>query len=82
MTARLISERPDGVSVNDMLMAALHLAIDDWNGDHGTVRGRQSVLMPVNLRPDDWFRQVMAMYSMFESIRTGRGDRRDRSNFQ
>lgn len=77
LTARLVSERPDGISVNDVLMAALHLAIDDWNGDHGKARGRQSVLMPVNLRPDDWFRQVMAMYSMFESIRTGRGDRRD-----
>ena len=76
-TARLVSERPEGVSVNDVLMAALHLTIAEWNADHGEVEARQSVLMPVNLRPDDWFRQVMAMYSMFESIRTGRGDRRD-----
>jgi NRPS condensation-like uncharacterized protein len=72
-----VSERPEGVSVNDVLMAALHLTIAEWNADHGEVEARQSVLMPVNLRPDDWFRQVMAMYSMFESIRTGRGDRRD-----
>jgi NRPS condensation-like uncharacterized protein len=76
-TARLVSERPTGISVNDVLMAALHLAIAEWNADHGKVRGRQSVLMPVNLRPQEWFNQVMAMYSMFESVRTGRGDRRD-----
>lgn len=77
LTARLVGNRPDGVSVNDVLLSALHLAIDEWNDDHGEVTGKLSVMMPVNLRPKDWFYQVMAMYSTFESVRTRRGDRRD-----
>ncbi|WP_276260206.1 hypothetical protein [Haloglomus litoreum] len=77
LTTRLVRDRPDGISVNDVLLSALHLAMADWNDRHGKVTGRLSVMMPVNLRPQEWFHQVMAMYSMFESVRSGRGDRRD-----
>jgi NRPS condensation-like uncharacterized protein len=77
LTARLVAAPPSGVSVNDVLLAALHLAIDEWNADHGRPTGWLSVMMPVNVRPDDWFYQVMAMYTLFERVRTDRGDRRD-----
>jgi NRPS condensation-like uncharacterized protein len=77
LTTRLVRDRPDGVSVNDVLLAALHLAMAEWNDDHGKVTGRLSVMMPVNLRPPAWFYQVMAMYTMFESVRTGRSHRRN-----
>jgi NRPS condensation-like uncharacterized protein len=77
LTTRLVRDRPDGISVNDVLLSALHLAMADWNDRHGKVTGRLSVMMPVNLRPTEWFHQVMAMYSTFESVRSGRGDRRD-----
>lgn len=41
----------EGATVNDLLMAALHLAVARWNADHGNPSRRISVLMPVNLRP-------------------------------
>lgn len=77
LTGRLIADRPGGVSVNVVLLSALHLAIGEWNDDHGKRSGTVSVMMPVNLRPDEWFYQVMAMYSTFESVETRRSDRRD-----
>ncbi|MFB6205843.1 MAG: hypothetical protein ABEJ05_04870 [Haloglomus sp.] len=76
-TARLIDAPPSGVTVNDVLLAALHRTIDRWNEAHGEPTGWLSVMMPVNVRPDDWFYQVMAMYTLFERVRTDRSDRRD-----
>ncbi|MGH9283800.1 MAG: hypothetical protein ACRD0S_12800, partial [Acidimicrobiales bacterium] len=43
---------------NDVLLAALHLAISVWNADHGVVGGRISVLVPVDLRTRAWTREV------------------------
>lgn len=47
-------ESPSPGTVNDKLMAALHLAIWDWNGAHQSRGRRISVLMPLNLRPTAW----------------------------
>jgi NRPS condensation-like uncharacterized protein len=69
-TARLLADRPDGVSVNDVLLAALHLTVAAWNTDHGVDSDTLGVMMPVNLRPDDWFYEVVAMYTLFQSVRT------------
>lgn len=77
LTGRLVGGRPEGISVNDVLLAALHLAIDAWNDDHGRRSRRISVMMPMNLRPPEWFYQVMAMYTMFESVTTRRFHRKD-----
>lgn len=77
LTAGLVGGRPDGVSVNDVLLTALHLAIADWNDAHGKPTGKVSVMMPVNLRPEEWSYQVMAMYSAFESVETRTRHRRD-----
>jgi NRPS condensation-like uncharacterized protein len=75
-TGRLVEGRPDGVSVNDVLLAALHLTIQAWNDAHGEPTGWLGVMMPVNVRPEAWFYDVMAMYTLFERIRTDRGARR------
>jgi NRPS condensation-like uncharacterized protein len=45
---------------NDLLVAAMHLAIAAWNAEQGRPCGRLSVLVPVNLRPPAWHREVMA----------------------
>jgi hypothetical protein len=34
-------------------------------------------MMPMNLRPTEWFYDVVAMYAMFESVETQARDRRD-----
>ena len=49
-TQALRDRRREGVTVNDLLMAALHLSVARWNADHGRPARRVSVLMPVNLR--------------------------------
>jgi NRPS condensation-like uncharacterized protein len=76
-TERLVSNRPDGVSVNDVLLAGLHRAIADWNDDHGKPARKISIMMPVNLRPTEWFYDVVGMYALMEQIETRSRDRRD-----
>ena len=64
-------------SVNDVLMAALHLAVDAWNHDHGASAGRIGVLMPVNLRPEEWREDVVTNFVLMARVSTaakGRGD--------
>lgn len=64
-------------TVNDRLMAALHLAVDGWNGEHGVPCRRVSVLMPVNLRPKDWRTEVVTNMVLEPRIATDEHDRRD-----
>jgi len=42
--------RPGGATVNDLLIAALIVAIGRWNADHGRPGGRIRITMPVNSR--------------------------------
>lgn len=76
-TTRLLADRPDGVSVNDVLLSALHLTVAEWNTAHGVDTDTLGVMMPINIRPDDWFYEVVAMYTLFESVRTDPAARRD-----
>ena len=77
LAARLIEERPPGASVNDVLLAALHLTIDRWNRERGDPPGKISLMMPVNLRPREWFHEVVGMYATFESVTTRADHRAD-----
>lgn len=74
--AALVGTRPEGVSVNDVLLAALHRAIGAWNRDHGERAGKISLMMPVNLRPRDRFYDGVGMYALFERVTTRPSDRR------
>jgi NRPS condensation-like uncharacterized protein len=64
-------------SVNDYLLAALHLTLDRWNRDAGVPAEKLSVMMPVNLRPREWFYEGVGLYTFFESVTTGATDRRN-----
>lgn len=75
-SAAVVADRPDGASVNDVLLAALHLAIDGWNRGHGEDPDTISSMMPVNVRPREWFYEVVGMYTLFESVTTGAEHRR------
>lgn len=77
LTERIVEGRPEGVSVNDVLLAALHLTIDRWNRDHGEKAGKISLMMPMNLRPREWFYDVVGMYATFESVTTRSRHRED-----
>src|SRR3989442_1359177 len=50
-TPALGARRPPGATVNDVLLAALHLAIAEWNAEHGAPCERIGIMMPVNPRP-------------------------------
>ncbi len=69
------SRRPPGATVNDVLLAALHLAIAEWNAAHGAPCERIGVMMPVNLRPPERRNEVVGNFSSFVSVATDREDR-------
>ncbi len=63
-------------TVNDVLLAALHLAIERWNGEHRRYCGRISVLVPANLRPSGWRNDVAGNFSLPARVLTSRRSRR------
>jgi len=65
-----------GATVNDILLAALHLAIADWNATHTTPCRRIGVLVPANLRPAEWRQEVVGNFSLPARISSTRRSRR------
>jgi NRPS condensation-like uncharacterized protein len=63
-----------GTSRN-VLMAALHLAVGDWNLEHASPGRQIGVLVPVNLRPPDWPDDVVGNFSVTARISTSRRHR-------
>jgi NRPS condensation-like uncharacterized protein len=59
-----------GASVNDLLLAALHLTIDRWNAQHDQPAGRISVHMPINARPAPYKDEVVGNLVTGEMVST------------
>lgn len=74
-TRRLISLDHPG-SVNDVLLAALHLTIADWNRRHGARQRRVTVMVPSNLRLPAWREESVGNFSLPARISSSRRDRR------
>ena len=51
-------------TVNDVLVAALHLTIGAWNAGHGAPCERIGVLVPANLRPGSWRDEVAGNFAL------------------
>jgi hypothetical protein len=60
---------------SDVLIAALHLAIGEWNLQHGTPCRRISVLTQADLRPPEFDHGTIANLSVTARMSTGRRDR-------
>lgn len=73
-TRRAVGDRSSGTSRN-VLMAALHLAMGDWNLQHGTPGRRLHVLTPANLRPPDWGEDPVGNLSVTARVSTTRRER-------
>lgn len=73
-TRRVIKADRPGTSRN-ILLAGLHLAIGDWNLQHGTPGRQIGVLVPVNLRPPDWPEELVANCSVTARVSTSRRHR-------
>lgn len=57
-------------SVNDVLVAALHLTVGDWNARHQASCRRVTVLVPSNLRPPRWREEAVGNFSVPARITT------------
>jgi NRPS condensation-like uncharacterized protein len=73
-TETLASQSHRG-TVNDVLMAALHLAIAGWNLEHGAATGRISIILPVNFRPRQWREEMAVNYVLMTWVSTTATDR-------
>ena len=60
---------------NDILVAALHLAVSVWNAEHGRQDGRIAVLVPVDLRGRPWREEVVGNFSVTARVSTTSADR-------
>lgn len=62
---------------NDLLLAALTRAIERWNNARGGAVGRVTVMVPVNLRPEDAWSDVVGNVSVATVVTTEAPDRLD-----
>ena len=69
--------RASGTTVNDILLAALHLTVHAWNSKHGAPTGRIGVMMPVNVRPADRLWDVVSNLTSNLTVSTAPDDRMD-----
>jgi NRPS condensation-like uncharacterized protein len=76
-TERLRS--PRDATVNDVLVAGLHLAVQRWNDERAARTGRVSTLVPVNLRPAAWREDVVTNFVLDARVVTTRRQRADPS---
>ncbi len=64
-----------GATVNDVLLAALHMTIAGWNQSKGVPCERVTVMMPVNQRPAAWRGEVLANLVLPGQVASTRADR-------
>ncbi|MBO0841678.1 MAG: hypothetical protein J2O46_00720 [Nocardioides sp.] len=61
--------RPEGATLNDLVLAAHALTIVRWNREHGRPLGdRVSIMMPVNMRPAEWSREVVSNFASYVAV--------------
>jgi NRPS condensation-like uncharacterized protein len=63
------------VTVNDVLLAALHLTVDQWTQARGGSSDLITLMMPVNDRPADWRGEVVANLVQSGQIVSSKSDR-------
>ena len=66
--------RTDGTTVNDVMLAALAVAVRRWNAEHGRSTLRVTLSMPVNLRPREWRTEVVGNFASYVSLSCGIAD--------
>jgi NRPS condensation-like uncharacterized protein len=64
-----------GRANTDVLLAALHLAIEDWNDRHGSGGRSIAVLVQADLRPPEWREAPIANFSVVARVSTTPRDR-------
>jgi len=75
--ASLLGEGPGPLTVNDRLLVALTRTIESWNASVGARSEKISLLVPLNLRPQAWSREVVANLSLATTVATSASERGD-----
>jgi len=70
-------QRASGTTINDVLVAALHLTVQFWNTEHDTPTDRIGVQIPINVRPADRLWDVVSNLTSMFSVSTEPDDRTD-----
>jgi NRPS condensation-like uncharacterized protein len=73
-TRRVAGAKRSRTNTN-LLIAALHLAIADWNSRHGAGGRRIGVLVQADLRPPEWHADPVGNFTVTARMSTGRRDR-------
>jgi NRPS condensation-like uncharacterized protein len=73
-TRQLVQKDLPG-TVNDVLLAALHLTIAEWNEEHRAGARRIAVMVPVNMRPSDWQQEMVGNVLLPVRVSTDPSDR-------
>jgi NRPS condensation-like uncharacterized protein len=68
---RLRARKPDGATVNDVLLGALAVTVRRWNESNGADTGVAYLMMPINLRPPEWRYDVVGNFASYVSVRVG-----------
>lgn len=76
-TREVHDARPSGTGSSNVFMAALHLAMHEWNLQHRTPGRRFHALTTVNLRPGDWQAAPVGNFSVTARVSTTRRDRQE-----
>jgi NRPS condensation-like uncharacterized protein len=64
----VMSRRTANATVNDVLLAALGVAIRRWNESHDADVDRMALMMPVNLRPEEWRTEVLGNFASYVTV--------------
>jgi len=75
--AASVARRKGSGTLNDVLLAGLARTVALWNGAHGSDPARVSITMPVNLRPAEWWHEVIANYASYVSVSVPPAAQRD-----
>ena len=75
--AELNARRPEGTTINDMLIGAVGIAVQEWNRQHNDDANKVMTFMPVNLRPAEWSTDVVSNMFSSVSVSTMSRDRTD-----
>ena len=75
--AELNARRPKGTTINDMLIGAVGIAVEEWNRQHNDDADKVMTFMPVNLRPAEWSTDVVSNMFSYVSVSTMSRDRTD-----
>jgi NRPS condensation-like uncharacterized protein len=73
-SADVRARRSRAATVNDVLLAALAIAIRRWNVAHGRASRRIALTMPVNLRPPEWRTEVVGNFASYVTVSGGVAD--------